>query len=46
MKALLVNFLRQYEASTSLKFDELDLEITLSLRIVQRCMISLKERTL
>jgi cytochrome P450 len=44
MKACLVNFLRNYEATTSLKFEELEYEVTLTMKIVQRCMISVKKR--
>jgi hypothetical protein len=36
MKACLVNFLRNYEATTSLKFEELEYEVTLTMKIVQR----------
>jgi cytochrome P450 len=44
VKSCLVNFLRNYKASTSLKFEELDYEITISMKIIQRCMISIEKR--
>lgn len=44
MKTVLVNFLRKYKIKSNLKYDELDFEISISMKIVQRYMISLELR--
>ena len=44
MKTVLANFLRAYEISSSLKYEELEFEISLSMKIAQHCMISLVKR--
>lgn len=44
MKSVLANFLRRYEVSTTLTYEELEFEISLSMKIVQKCMVSLKNR--
>lgn len=45
MKSTLVNFLRNYEVETNLKFKELTFQMTLSMKIVQKNMISLRKRS-
>jgi cytochrome P450 len=43
-KTCLVNFLRNFEATTSLKFEELKYEVSLSMKIVQGCRVSIRKR--
>jgi cytochrome P450 len=44
MKSVLVNFLRNYEASSELNYKELDYELIISMKIAQKTMISIKKR--
>lgn len=44
MKTVIANLLRAYEVNTTLKYDELTFELMLTMKIVQRWMISLKAR--
>lgn len=44
MKSLLANFLMKYEVSTAMKYEEIELELAMTLRITQGVMISLQER--
>ena len=44
MKTCLANFLRNYEIDTTLKYDELDFRVSVTLKINQPTKISLKRR--
>lgn len=44
MKAILVNVLRNYEIGSKLSFEELEYEFTVSMKIVQKAMITLQAR--
>ena len=44
MKIVLVHFLRNYEITTSLKYEELEMKIAISLKISQKYMIQIKKR--
>lgn len=44
MKTILVNVLRRYQVNSSLKYEDLEFEITLSMKIIQRYMISFQKR--
>lgn len=44
MKTLLANFLRKYEVTSPLKFEELEFELVITLKIVQKSMIAIKKR--
>jgi cytochrome P450 len=44
MKTCLSNFLRHYEVDTSLKFEELQFRVSVTLKILQETKISLKPR--
>lgn len=44
MKTCLANFLRNYEIDTSLKYDELDFRVSVTLKISQQTKINLKRR--
>lgn len=44
VKSVLANFLRKYEVDTTLKYEELSFELLISMKVVQKCMITLKKR--
>lgn len=44
VKTVLVNVLRNFEVSTNLRYQELELEFSISLKVAQKCMINVKKR--
>lgn len=44
MKVILTHFLRNYKVSTSLKYEELEFKIEVSMKIVQNYMMTIKKR--
>lgn len=43
-KIMIVNLIRAYKFSTELKFEDLDVKLDLSLKLVNHCLVSVQER--